>query len=374
MSKKVTPIRNPWKGELTPRERFNRQMNFQPVDRSFNMEFGYWGENYTLWDIFAKNGITNEDEANEFFAFDPIATVSGSIWMEPEFPYKELEKRGNKIIIQNEDGLRAEIASDNHSTIPHFTESPIKTPDDWYRIKKERFQPNHPNRKMDVEEIIQEHPPGRDYPLGIDCGSMIGKIRDLLTFEGICYAWADYPEMLEDMVETCCLLVENTLEQVLGKVDFDYASGWEDICYNYGPILPPSFFEEVVAPRYKRISKKLHDNGITLWYTDCDGDVRQILPIFMESGINCLFPYEVNSCTHPGELLDQYPNLRIMGGVDKMQMIAGKETTKAYLESLVPYVKRGGFIPFCDHRCPPDVTPENYLYYLDLKEQLFGQL
>jgi len=129
----------------------------------------------------------------------------------------------------------------------------------------------------------------------------------------------------------------------------------------------------VVAPRYKRICKKLHAHGIELWYTDCDGDVRPLLPIFLECGINCLFPYEVNSCTHPGELLDKYENLRIMGGVDKMQLIAGQETTRKYLESLVPYVERGGFIPFVDHRCPPDVTPENYLYYLDLKEKLFGQ-
>jgi len=92
----------------------------------------------------------------------------------------------------------------------------------------------------------------------------------------------------------------------------------------------------------------------------------------LEEGINCLFPYEVNSCTHPGELLDIYPNLRIMGGVDKMKLIEGPKAIKSYLESLVPYVKRGGFIPFVDHRCPPDVTPENYLYYLDLKENLFG--
>jgi uroporphyrinogen decarboxylase len=225
---------------------------------------------------------------------------------------------------------------------------------------------------MNADEILAAHPPGRDYPLGIDCGSMIGRIRDLLTFEGVCYAWADYPDMLEDMVETCCLLVEQMLDQVLGKVDFDYASGWEDICFNYGPILPPSFFENVVGPRYKRISKKLHAHGIDLWYTDCDGDVRPLLPIFLESGINCLFPFEVNSCTHPGELLNRHENLRIMGGVDKMQLIAGKDAIKDYLKSLVPLVERGGYIPFCDHRCPPDVTPENYLYYLDLKEELFG--
>jgi len=61
-----------------------------------------------------------------------------------------------------------------------------------------------------------------------------------------------------------------------------------------------------------------------------------------------------------------------MGGVDEMKLIEGKESTKAYLESIEPWVTKGGFIPFCDHRCPPDVAPENYLYYLDLKEKMFG--
>ena len=372
MPKKITPIRAPWKGTMTARERFNNQMNFKPVDRSFNMEFGYWEENYQQWDLFAKNGVTREEEANEFFSFDPIKTLSGVVWMDPPFESKILERRGKINIIQDADGLTAEVAADSHSSIPHFTHSPVETPDDWRRVKEERFRPDSPGRVIDVERIIREHPPTRDYPLGIGCGSMIGKIRDMLTFEGVCYAWADYPEMLEDMVETCCVLVEGMLDQVLGKVDFDLATGWEDICFNHGPILPPSFFKEVVGPRYKRISQKLKKHGIDIWYTDCDGDVRPILPIFMENGINCLFPFEVNSCTHPGILLDQYEGLRIMGGVDKMKLIEGKAAIKAYLESLEPYVRRGGYIPFCDHRCPPDVTPENYLYYLDLKEEMFG--
>lgn len=61
-----------------------------------------------------------------------------------------------------------------------------------------------------------------------------------------------------------------------------------------------------------------------------------------------------------------------MGGFDKIQLIKGKEAIKKYMESLIPLVERGGYIPFCDHRCPPDVTEENYLYYLDLKEEIFG--
>ena len=371
--KKITPCRQPWKGTMTSRERFNRQMNFQSVDRSFNWEFGYWEENYQQWDIFTKNGITNEGEANEFFAFDYLPTVWGQNWMDPGFEHKELERKANSIVIQNSDGLTAEVQLEGAgSSIPHFTDSSVKTPEDWKRVKEERFRLNSPGRNINIEALVKAHPTTRDYPLGIDCGSMVGKVRDMLTFEGLCYAWADYPDMLEDMVETCCVMVENTLDQVLGKIDFDFATGWEDICFKQGPILPVSFFEDVVAPRYKRISKKLRDNGINLWWTDCDGDVRPLVPIFMESGINCMFPFEVHHSGHPGELLDKYEELRMMGGVDKMLMIEGKEAIKGYLESLVPYVKRGGFIPFCDHRCPPDVTPENYLYYLDLKEKLFG--
>jgi len=56
----ITPYRKPWKGTMTGRERFNRQMHYQSVDRSFNMEFGYWEENYEAWSIFKKNGIKHE--------------------------------------------------------------------------------------------------------------------------------------------------------------------------------------------------------------------------------------------------------------------------------------------------------------------------
>jgi len=217
------------------------------------------------------------------------------------------------------------------------------------------------------------HPPIRDYALGIHCGSMIGIIRNILTFEGLAYATYDYPEMVEDMVETVCVLVEDFLDQVLPHIDFDYASNWEDICFKNGPIVSVDFFKNVVMPRYKRLSKKLHAAGIDLWYSDCDGDVRPILPYFLEGGINCLFPFEVNGCAHPAELLKEYgKDLRIMGGVDKIELAKGPQAIKAYLKTLVPLVERGGYIPFCDHRCPPNVKPEDYLYYLDLKEQMFG--
>ena len=151
----------------------------------------------------------------------------------------------------------------------------------------------------------KHHPQGsaRDYPLGVNVGSMIGKIRDMMTMEGLAYATFDYPEMVEDMVETCCVLVEDFLDQVLPHFDFDFASSWEDICFKNGPLITLDFFEEVVVPRYCRINKKLKEHGIGLWWCDCDGDVRPLLHGFLKGGINCLFPYEVMGCTHPGRLL-----------------------------------------------------------------------
>lgn len=368
----MKPIRNKWKSTMTDRERFVRQMHYKSVDRCFNREFGYWDENYEEWSIFKDNGITNIPEADAFFNFDLMPEVGGKVFLNPFFPEKVIEDRENSQIVQDDQGHLAEVMKDS-SSIPHYIKSAIETPDDWKRVKEERFRRDDPERIVDIETLRKLHPDDRTYPLGVHCGSMIGCVRDLLTFEGLAYACFDYPDMVEDMVETMCLLVEDYLDQVLPHIQFDFAANWEDICFKNGPIVTLDFFKHVVMPRYKRIRKKLDQYGIDLWYSDCDGDVRPILPYLLEGGINCLLPYEVNSCAHPAELLKEYDGvLRIMGGVDKMKLIAGKEETKAYLKSLVPLVERGGFIPFVDHRCPPDVKEETYLYYLDLKEEMFG--
>jgi uroporphyrinogen decarboxylase len=369
----ITPCRPKWRGTMTDRERFVRQMHYQPVDRCFNMEFGYWDDNFEVWPIFKENGVANNWEADVFFNFDRLYGIGGHVWMQPSFGNTVVEERETTTILMNADGLLAEVPKDGHDTIPHYIKATVVTPDDWAKVKAERFRRDDPVRRVNLEMLKQRHPADRDYPLGVDCGSMIGKIRDMLTFQGLAYAIYDHPAMVEDMVETCCVLVEDFLDQVLPHFDFDFASGWEDICYKGGPIVSVKFFKNVVMPRYKRISQKLHAHGIDLWYIDCDGDVRPILPYFLEGGINCLFPYEVNGCTHPAKLLAEYgKDLRIMGGVDKMALGAGQDAIKRYLETLAPLVERGGYIPFCDHRCPPNVNPEDYLYYLDLKEEMFG--
>ncbi len=368
----IKPIRAKWDSVMTDRERFNNQMHYRPVDRCFNMEFGYWKENFQQWPMFLENNITSNSQAELFFNFDEIHVIGTQTGMYPGFPEEVVSETAETRIIRR-GGLLLEVLKSGNSSMPHFLRSSIVTPDDWLQVKRERFDRRDPARRADIPNLQAWHPRDRRYPLGINCGSMIGKVRNMLTFEGLAYAIYDYPDMVEDMVETHCQLVEDSLDQLLPHFEFDFAAGWEDICFKNGPIVSVDFFRDVVLPRYQRIHHKLRQFGIDLWYTDCDGDVRHILPLFLQGGINCLFPFEVASSAHPGELLEAYGrDLRIMGGVDKLQLGKGPQAISQYLETLIPLVKRGGYIPFCDHRCPPNVRPEDYLFYLDLKQTLFG--
>ena len=154
-------IRDAWQGRMTPRERFHRQMHYQTVDRCFNMEFGYWDENFSQWRMFAENGITNNEEADRFFSFDPMAGISGNVWIWPLFEEKVLEARGDKLLIQNADGLMAEV-SRNHSSIPHYIKSPIETPEDWEKIKRERLRIDDPARIEAVGTVAKKLLPELD--------------------------------------------------------------------------------------------------------------------------------------------------------------------------------------------------------------------
>ena len=97
----TNPIRPKWESTMTDRERFNRQMHYQPVDRCYNMEFGYWKENFKIWKMFTENGITHNGEAECFFSFDPFIQVGGNNWIYPPFEEKVIVERGNTQIIQN---------------------------------------------------------------------------------------------------------------------------------------------------------------------------------------------------------------------------------------------------------------------------------
>ena len=63
-------------------------------------------------------------------------------------------------------------------------------------------------------------------------------------------------------------------------------------------------------------------------------------------------------------------SLRMLGGVDKRVLATDKKNIKKHLEQLRPVVEEGGYIPTVDHTVPPDVSFENFCYYMELKQKL----
>ena len=175
------------------------------------------------------------------------------------------------------------------------------------------------------------------------------------------------------MIEHMTQLSLTMLSQVMGKIDFDFGNWWEDMCFNHGPLVSPTFFNEIMVPRYKRITSYLANYGVKYHVLDCDGNITKLVPGWLYACINVMFPVEA-AHTDQAALRKEYgKQVRFMGGVNKMALIKGKDTIDQEMDRIARLMEDGGFIHHVDHRCPPDVTLENYLYYIKRKREVIGK-
>ena len=354
----------------TLRERWLAQMRYERTDRIPNFEFGYWAETLPEWH---KQGlpesVDNEQKAYAYFGIENWGGCGVNTGLLPGFERQMIEETDDYITYIDGEGATCQEKKNAIHTIPHYLDFGLKTRDDWERYK-ERLDPTTPGRyPANWDERVAAFR-DRDYPLYAPIGSLIGKPRNWVGFEGLAYMVHDDPALIEDIIEACCVCVCGTIEKALSEAEFDFGAGWEDICYRSGPILSPAMFDRWIVPRYKRITDMLHDHGIDIIWTDCDGNVVPIVPQFMAGGINCMFPIEVACGSDPLAMREQFgKDLLLHGGVNKQALSRGLKEVEQEIERLRPLVEQGGFIPHIDHRCPADVPLENYKHYMRLKRE-----
>ena len=81
-------------------------------------------------------------------------------------------------------------------------------------------------------------------------------------------------------------------------------------------------------------------------------------------------PFEVAANCDVVKIAQQYPDLRMSGGIDKRIIALGGDDIKCHLDYIMPAMrKRGGFIPTCDHGVPEEVSFENYMLYRKLMQE-----
>jgi uroporphyrinogen decarboxylase len=377
--KDVAPA-TPWSpiraglSQMTLRERWVRTMHFRKADRLPMMEFGYWAETLPLWhEQGLPRTVTDEALAYAYFGIEDWRNAGVNIAdLCPGFEREVIEETGDYIVWRDEERALKKESKKDIKTIPHYIEHGLKSREDW-KLFKARLDPATPERfPADWEARVKEFRT-RDYPLCIFFGSLIGRPRNWVGFENIGLLAYDDPALFEEIIETICACSCAALERALQQVQPDFGAGWEDICFKNGPIISPKMFDRWIVPRYQRMTGLLRKHGVDVVWTDCDGNLMPILDQFLAGGINCMFPLEVAGGTDPVAIREKYGRKVLLhGGVDKMALLKGPKGIERELLRIRPVVEEGGFVPHVDHRCPADVTLENYKFYLKLKRQMFS--
>jgi uroporphyrinogen decarboxylase len=367
---------------MNDRERFNAIMHYQPFDRCVIQDFQYWEETLMVWHEYGLPKDVGWNQCPDFFGFDRMWDgISANMLLEPHFESKVLSDDGKFRILQEGDGtiIRKQTVA---GSIPEHLDHTLKDRASWDKHFKWRLDPANPDRfEKDFEQrLIDNRDAVRTWPLSTWSGGLFGNLRNWMGLEGVSYIQYDDPKLFAEMFVTLGDCIVGTLERLLSRakaagVTFDFSNMWEDMSYSHGPLLGVPAFEAHAVPQYQRITGLLKQYGVDIVMLDSDGDSRPLLPGWLKGGVNVAFPLEVGTWgNEPVSVRKQFgKELRICGGFSKRILAAGPEAISAEIDRLAPTVEEGGFIPLCDHRVPPDVSLENYIFYVNRAKQVWGK-
>ena len=372
---------------MTFRENALAVLHYEKFDHLPVVSFGYWNETVEKW---ANEGHITHEEAENYARFGDNGSGDRSIMKKLGFDFNWNSCVGaatdlfpgfeRKILETRSDG--SQVVRDNYGLITLVKPGIVSIPAEIgtsltdRKVWEEEYLPK---LQFSMERINTEllktlrDDTGRDIPVGIHCGSLMGRMRDLLGVEQLSYLIADDPDLYVEIIDTMDTLCYDCVKAMLETgAKFDYGHFWEDICFKNGPLVIPSMFDEYVGPHYKKITSLLNSYGIDIVSLDCDGWIDRLIPTWIENGVNTMFPIEVgtwNASIAPWR--EQYgKELRGVGGMNKTVFARDYKAVDAEIERLRPLIELGGFIPCPDHRIAPDAKFENVQYYCDRMQNL----
>jgi uroporphyrinogen decarboxylase len=349
---------------MNDRERFLAAMRYKPVDHVPCHQFGAWPETIERW----------KREGSELCAL-PIELnrwdwQSGWFFPSPPFEREIVEENERTILYINHEGILMRERKDNpQSSMPQFVRFPVKNRKDFRRFWKMRMQPDMSARiGVNWKEQLTAYRQ-RDYPLILIAdrwGGFFGPLRNLLGVETLCMLFYDDPAFLEEMMEAEADFLIQMMDQILTYTDIDVFGFWEDMAYKTGPLVGPELFRKYALPHYRRVAEYLRSRGVEFISLDSDGNISKLIPIWLDAGINVLYPFEVQCGMDVLKVRQEYGrDLRLWFGVDKRTAAIGPQAIDTEMKRIAPLVRQGGYIPGPDHSFPPDVSFANYRYFME---------
>ena len=368
---------------MTERERFLNVMEYKPVDRVPNHEAGVWAQTKERW---IKEGMSEFDvqwdwfTGDEYFGMDAREFFDVDYGMAPQFEYKLLDKTDRYEIYRDTKGIvhKALIEGTTggmRACMDEYMSFPVETAADFKELKK-RFVPNQNGRyPAGWKQIFAPRWKNRDHVLvlGRNC-SMLGfywRCREWMGTVNLSYAFYDNPSLVHEMMELIADFTIEASKPALRESDFDYIFINEDMSMKNGPLLSPALYKEFIWPHMRRMVDFFKSNGVKYALVDSDGNCETLIPLLMDAGVDGIWPLERVAGMDPIRIRAEYGrDLRLWGAVDKMELAKGKDAIERHLASLVPLIEDGGFIPTVDHTVSPDISYDNFCYYMKRKQDL----
>jgi len=288
---------------------------------------------------------------------------------EPEL----IDEDDRTMTVVNAAGQTLKFLKGDTGNMPMFIDWPVKDRQTWNEYKK-RLDPHTPERWPEDWDACVAYVNSLDVPVGLQIGGFFGYMREWVGSERVLYMFYDDPNLIEEMMDQMLYMEMEIVKRVAKDIKIDIALYWEDMCYKAGPLISPDMVRRFMVPRYKRMTELLHENGVEFTYLDSDGNIEALIPIWLECGINYLWPFEVAAGNDVVAVRKEYgKDLIIAGAIDKRALAKGKDAIKEEVYSKVPFLlEEGGYFPSTDHAVPPDVSLEDYQYYINTMREVAG--
>lgn len=361
-------------------------LHYENYEKLPVVHFGYWTETIEKW---RNEGHISDDEAENVYDNSPNEGIisrrlgfdfnwntlfSGHYGLMPAFEEKVLETLPNGQQKMLDSNGAIVLVKPGVVSIPSEIGHTLKDRESWEKEYKFRLQMS--SERLNKEFLSSfSSTENRNIPTGIHCGSLYGNIRNYLGVENSCYLYADDEDLFTEIIDTNASMQLELVKAVLKTgAKPDYAHFWEDICFKNGPLISPAVFKEKVAPWYKKFSELLSGYGVDIISVDCDGMIDELVPIWLDNGVNTMFPIEVgtwNASIKPWR--EKYGReIRGVGGMNKTVFARDYAAIDEEIERLKSLVDMGGYIPCPDHRIAPDAKWENVQYYCEKMKKVFG--
>ena len=303
--------------------------------------------------------------------------------MIPVFEERVIERKERSQIVQDWKGNICEISNEYsvaylRSGMDFVTRRWIKCPvenaADWVQMKK-RYDPDAPQRFPENAAILGPALANRDHYISIHFSGPFWQLREWCGFEPLCMMLYDNRPLVLDMLKFWEEYVARLLERTFRHFVPDEVHLSEDMAYKSFSMISPAMTRELLLPTYKRWGEIIRKAGVPLFGMDSDGYVGELIPIWVEAGINVCDPIEVAAGNDIVSFRRRFgKSMAYRGGVDKRAMAKGGRTIQDEMRRIEPVIRSGGYIPSCDHGVPADVSWPDFVEYTRLLAKATGWL